>query len=333
MDEMSEDDIDEVGWHMEMLTLFFGESEKAYFKTEEIQQVKNITFPIYKKELHHIIGNKKIKEAKKGANELRILSCDIALLGGDANDSSVYTLISAKKIPNTNRYKREVLNIETHQGLHPESQALKIRRLFDDYECDYIVLDRQGNGISVYSYLCRKLWDNERKVEYIPFYSMNEKDDDKLKFYHTEDEYEEKIFTVSATEEYNSEMAMDLKDKIINKRISFLLSKSDVREHFDNESWYHKISAEDQLDLMMPYIQTQLLETEMVLLERVPHDKFVKLKEQNGKRKDRYVSCAMGNFFITKLERDLNKRTNKVTDPSKYFLFGGGNRKSNSRRF
>ena len=311
---------------MEMDTLFFGESEKAYFKTEEIQQVRSVTFPIYKKELHHLIGNKKIANQDKASNELRILSCDIALLGGDANDASVYTLISAKKSPSGTRYKREVLNIETHQGLHPETQALKIRRLFDDFECDYIVLDRQGNGISVYSYLCRKLYDNERKIEYTPFYSMNEKDDIKLKLFHTEDEYEEKIFTVSATEEYNSEMAMDLKDKIINRRINLLLSKSDVREHFDNEKWYHKLSPEDQLDLMMPYIQTQLLETEMVLLERIPHDKYVKLKEQSGKRKDRAVSLMMGNMFITQLERDLNKKKNIITDPSKYFLFGKGRR-------
>lgn len=293
-----------------MNTMFFGESEKAYFKTQEIQDIKVIRYPIFKKEIQELIGNKKII-SKKEKNEIRVLSCDIALIGGDANDSSVYTLISAKLTKSGVRYKREVLNIEAYQGLHPETQAVMIRRLFDDFECDYIVLDRQGNGMSVYAYLCRKLYDNERKLEYQPFYSMNEKDDPKLQMFHLEDDYEEKIYTISATEEFNSDIALDLKDKIINKRISFLLAKNDIRDNLLSESWFIKLSAEDQVEVMNPYVQTTLLENEMVLLERIDHPKFVKLKEQSGKRKDRYTSLAYGNHFITKLERDLFKPKNK----------------------
>lgn len=296
---------------MEMDTLFFGESEKAYFKTEEIQDIKVVQFPIYKKELQEIIKNKKMV-SKKADDEIRILSCDIALLGGDANDSSVFTLLSAKKSKNGNRYKRQVLNIEAHQGLHPETQALMIRRLFDDLECDYIVLDRQGNGISVYAYLCRKLYDNERKKEYQAFYSMNEKDDPKLDAFHLEDEYEEKIYTVSASEEFNHDIALDLKDKITNKRINLLISKTDVREYFLNETWFNKLSPEEQVEVLNPYLQTTLLENEMVLLERIEHPKYVKLKEQSGKRKDRYSSLAYGNYFISTLEKDLQVRRDDV---------------------
>ncbi len=313
LDELAEDDIDEVGWHMEMDSLFFGESEKAYFKTEEIQEVKVMPFPIYKKESQELVKNKKLSQ-KKSDNEIRILSCDIALLGGDANDSSVFTLITGKKSKNGTRYKRHVLNIESHQGLHPETQALIIRRLFDDFECDYIVLDRQGNGISVYAYLCRKLYDNERKKEYSPFSSMNEKNDIKLSAFHTEDDYEEKIYTISASEEFNHDIALDLKDKIVNKRISFLISKSDVRENFANESWFEKLSIEEQVELLNPYVQTALLENEMVLLERIEHPKFVKLKEQAGKRKDRYSSLAYGNYFISLLEKDIKKDNYDIED-------------------
>jgi hypothetical protein len=319
LDELAEDDIDEIGWEMEMNTMFFGESEKAYFKTQELQDIKVAQFPIYKKELQDLIKNKKLINSKQ-KNELRILSCDIALLGGDANDASVYTLISAKLTKSGTRYKREVLNIESYQGLHPETQALIIRRLFDDYDCDYIVLDRQGNGISVYAYLCRKLYDNERKKEYQPFYSMNEKDEPKLEAFHIEEDYEEKIFTISASEEFNSDIALDLKDKIVNKRISFLISRNDIREFLINETWFHKLAIEEQVLLMNPFVQTTLLENEMVLLERIEHPKFVKLKEQNGKRKDRYVSLAYGNHFITLLERELSKQSPDV-DVSSFLFF------------
>lgn len=321
IDELSEEDIDEVGWLMEMECMFFGESEKAYFKTEELKEIEKIPYPIYKKELQDKIKNKEII-GKKQANEIRILSCDIALLGGDPNDSSVYTLISAIKTKDGLRYKRYVRNIESYQGLHPETQALIIRRLFDDYECDYIVLDRQGNGISVYAYLCRKLFDNERKKEYIPFFTMNELDEPKLSAYHTEEEYEQKIYTVSATEEFNHDIALDLKDKIINKRIELLIAKEDIRELFNNEAWFNKLSPEEKTDFLMPFIQTNLLENEMVLLERVEHSKFIKLKEQSGKRKDRYTSLAYGNYYISLLEKDLmKKKRNKDIDINKLFNF------------
>jgi len=318
-DELAEEDIDEIGWLMEMDCLFFGESEKAYFKTEELKNIEKSLYPIYKKEIQNIIKNKTIFK-KKLENETRILSCDIALLGGDANDASVFTLIVAKKSVDGMRYKRYVKHIESHQGIHPETQAFMIRRLFDDFDCDYIVLDRQGNGISVYGYLCKKMYDNERKIEYIPFYSMNEFEEPKLAAFHTEDEYEKKIYTISATEEFNHDIALDLKDKITNQKIELLISKEEARETFVQETWFNKLSAEEQVDILMPYAQTSLLENEMVLLERVEHPKYIKLKEQSGKRKDRYVSLAYGNFFVSLLEKKLQKKkkssTNWATAPT-----------------
>jgi len=220
------------------------------------------------------------------------------------------------------RYKRYVKNIEAYQGLHPETQALLIRRLFDDYDCDYIVLDRGGNGISVYGYLCRKLFDNERKIEYIPFYTMNELDELKLSAYHTEDEYEQKIYTISASEEFNHDIALDLKDKIVNKRIELLISKEDIREFYNQEAWFNKLSQEEKMDFIMPYMQTNLLENEMVLLERIEHPKYIKLKEQSGKRKDRYISLAYGNYYISLLEKELSKKVkDNSIDINKLFLF------------
>lgn len=319
IDELQEEDIDTIGWQLEMDCLFFGESEKAYFKTEELKDIRKIAFPIYDREMQNIIKNKALFE-KKSVNEIRILSCDIALLGGDQNDSSVFTLIVGKKTANGVRYKRYVRNIVSCQGIHPETQALMIRRLFDDYECDYIVLDIRGNGISIYSYLCRKLYDNERKIEYMPFYSMNEFNDPKLAAYHMEEEYEKRIFTVSPDEELNHDIALDLKDEIINKRIELLIPKEDARELLSQEPWFNKLSPEEKADFLLPYMQTNLLQTEMVLLERQEHPRYIKLKEQAGKRKDRYSSLAYGNYFISILEKDLTKKVKDV-DISKLFSY------------
>jgi len=320
IDELSEEDFDEIGWLMEMDCMFFGESEKAYFKTEELKDIKDIPYPLYKKDIQLLIKNKEIKEDKKYEDEIRVLSCDIALIGGDANDSSIYTLIVGKKNRTGTKLNRYVRYIESHQGLHPETQALMIRRLYDDLKCDYIVLDRQGNGISVYGYLCRRLYDNERRKEYIPFYSINEINEPKLSAYHIEDDYEQRIYTVSPTEEFNHDIALDLKDKIINKRIHFLISKEDARQLLNNEEWFEKLSPEDKALILNPYVQTSLLENEMVLLERQEHPKYIKLKEQSGKRKDRYTSLAYGNYFLSQIEKELVRNISfNDNDPLVYY--------------
>ena len=50
----SEPDYDDVAWHMEMDCLFFGESEKAFFKLKDIQKLgtKILDFNSERKNVH-----------------------------------------------------------------------------------------------------------------------------------------------------------------------------------------------------------------------------------------------------------------------------------------
>ena len=48
---------------------------------------------------------------------------------------------------------------DTFEGMHTEDQALVIRKLYDEYSCDYIVLDCTGLGLGVYDALVRDMVD------------------------------------------------------------------------------------------------------------------------------------------------------------------------------
>lgn len=52
-------------------------------------------------------------------------------------------------------------------------QALRIRQLYEDFDADYIVLDTRNNGLGVFEYLNRAMYDEERDVEYKPLTCMN----------------------------------------------------------------------------------------------------------------------------------------------------------------
>lgn len=326
MDELREDDIDEVGWEMEMNCKFFGESEKAYFKTEEINMTRNLYSPVYPKHMYDLVRDKSFKYPKKKDDEVRLLSVDIAMIADNANDASIYTLIQLfpirRKINGVEKvlgYERHYSYMESHMGGHTELQAIRIRQLYEDLDCDYIVLDRYGNGIGVYDSLCRNLYDKERDVVYKAFMSMNE---DKMKERCLEPDAEEKIFTIAATAELNSEIGTKFKDDMKKKKIKMLATKEEVNDFFYNIAGFHKLEIEQQAAFYMPYKQFDMLANEMVLLEGERTDKgLLKLKEQKGNRKDRYTSCSYGNYFASILEAELIKANQDYDDDDPLVFF------------
>lgn len=142
----SEDDFDPIGFYMEYETMFFGESERAFYKLEDIQNCRKIVKPVYPmNDVEYLESkDKKIKSTKQ-KGEKRILSCDIALMGSSrsiSNDLSVFTYI--RLIPDDNGYKRYVSYMESFSGEHSQNQAIRMKQLFYEFECDICVIDTQG---------------------------------------------------------------------------------------------------------------------------------------------------------------------------------------------
>lgn len=94
--------------------------------------------------------NVKIKQKEQG--EIRILSADIALMSSKKHNNDATAIFINCLLPTkAGRYSSNIVYTESNEGLRTEEQALIIRRLFDEYACDYLVLD--SNGI-YYAPLC-----------------------------------------------------------------------------------------------------------------------------------------------------------------------------------
>lgn len=325
MDELREDDIDEIGWEMEMNCMFYGESEKAFFKTEELNKIRTLKKAIFPKDYYNILKDKKHTYIEKEPDEIRCLSCDISMIGDKANDASIYSLMQLtplyRKINNESvlvGYKRKFSYMESYNGGHTESQAIRIRQLYDDLDCDYIVLDRLGNGIGVYDSLCKKLYDSERDVEYKAFCSMNE---EKMKERCPEINAEERIYTMCASLEINSSIALSFKDDIKKNKIELLVNKNECTEILENIKGYHSLPAELQVKFITVYRQFDVLVNEMVLLEGERQENGqIKIKEKRSERKDRYSSISYGNAFADVLEKELLRPNNDCKN-AKAFCF------------
>src|SRR5690606_17519304 len=141
-DEMAEKTFNEVKWEMEMNAQFWGSNLNSFFTYEDLQKNRKLTKVYYPKDVTDYLNDKEIIIPKKKDGEIRIVSGDIATMKGNQNDASAFVV--ARLIPTKSGYERHIVYMETIEGGHTTTQTMRIRQLFYDFDCDYIVLDTQN---------------------------------------------------------------------------------------------------------------------------------------------------------------------------------------------
>lgn len=331
-DEMSESDFNEISWMMEMESLFFGESEKAYFKFADLEKNRVLSKSIYPKSFYDIIKNKDFKYPEKDSNEIRLISCDISGMGSSKNnnDASVFTII--RLIPSRNKltYDKQVCYMESYDGGHSQTQALKIRRLYEEFDCDYIVIDTHSFGLSIFDNLATNLYDKELDRTYEALNCINDEEMAKRCFV---DDAPKVIYSIKANAQLNNDMHVYVRDDLKRGKLRLLINENECKEYLESIKGYKDLQLEDQTRFQLPFIQTSFLINEMVNLERTDtENNLIKLKEPSTKRKDRYSSLGYGVYVAKLLEANL-KPEKPHQDISKLLQFKTPTLKNNNRLF
>lgn len=309
LDEMSEDDFDPISWSVEMEGIWLGENEKSYFKFDDLEPNRIINYPIYPRNIYKKIKSSNFKYPEKKEGEIRIIASDISVMPGKNNDSSVFTIIRLIPLSDKNGkyYSREIVYMETMAGGHSAIQAIKIRQMFDDFDCDYIILDCAGVGMGIYDSLVQNLYDKERYIEYEAFTSMN---DDEMASRCQVQDAPKRIYTMKAYAQINSECAISFRDNLRKGKIKLLVNENSCKEILGGLKGFDSLTGEEQAKFIHPYMQVSALVSEMVNLEADINTQTsqVKLKEQSGQRKDRWSSVSYGNYLANILEKELRKQ-------------------------
>ena len=292
--------------------IWLGENEKSYFKFDDLEPNRNINTPIYPKYMYDKI---KIKYPLKKEGEIRIVASDISVMAGKNNDASVFTILKLTPLTNKNGsyYLREIVYMETMQGGHSTIQAIKIRQMYEDFDCDYIILDCAGVGMGIYDSLVQNLYDKDRCREYEAFTSMN---DEEMAERCQVPDSPKKIYSMKAYAQINSECAISFRDNLRKGKIKLLINENECKDILNGYKGFTSLPVEDQAKYIHPYVQTSSLISEMVNLEAEINGQTsqVKLKEQSGQRKDRWSSASYGNYLANILERDLRKQDDDDDD-------------------
>lgn len=311
-DIRNEEDMDEISWLMEMEGIWWGESSDAYFKSIELNPLRTLTKAFYPPtEIEYAQTKGKFKRNIPKINgEKRIIGADIALAAGEQNDNSVYTLM--RMLPDGDGYRREVVYIESHNGMNSEKQAIRIKQLFYDFEADYIIIDSQGIGISVFNELQKSNYDNDRDIDYEAFTCFN--DDNTVDKQMARGALPVIYSLKPASSSINHTIITSFKDAILKKKIKFLMNNSEAKDELIDKNNDLLTKSEEMARLLKPYMQTTLLINEMINLEWSINSGHIRVSEKGNNRKDRYSSCAYSNYLADLLEKEelrKKKRNNK----------------------
>ena len=304
-DEMSESDFDPTKFSMEMESLFFGDTDGAFFTFDDVsnrRKLKNAVYPT------SLIGNSRnLKIPDLVTNERRILSVDIALMASKKQNNDASAIVINSAIPtNNDNYTSNIIYMENHEGLTTDELALVVRRLYDMYKCTDLVVDTNGVGLSVFDMLIQDIVDPTTGELYPALSCRN----DKLMAERCKvDNAPKVIWSIKASASFNTEICTLLRSGFQNGKINLLISEFEAEEVLkDKIKCFNKMPAYEQIQYKLPYIQTTLLVYELINLEYEIKGTNVKITEKSGMRKDRYSSLAYNYWVQCELEREMLKK-------------------------
>jgi hypothetical protein len=296
----------------EYLNIPWGENADAYFKLSMFTQLRNISQSFYPQREDIYNERKNPFDLRRNDGEVRLVSCDIASRAGKANDLSITSCIRLN--PTSKGYMRDLSYMESYPGINMSLQALRVRQIFHDFNADYLVIDIANAGISLYNDLGRLIRDDERGTEYLPLTVMDHDSLDKS----TIDELRNKttgmnalplIYPISATARLNSEIAIEMRDKLQKKMWNFLIDEKGAEEYLMSSKYKKEFNIADNSEIrawyLSPYLQTSLMINECIGLSMKLLSGNIKLTEASNARKDRYTSISYGNYFASLLDKDL----------------------------
>ena len=322
--------VDEQEWKMEYEAYWIGsDDEKSFFKFDSIDPCRKVRRAIYPKEVIEQVDHKDryFSNQEKKQGEIRILFADIARKESKVgeNDATSVGIMSLTQVDdkrlNTSYFIREIPFIETFTGQNTVIQSLRLRELFDWFECDYLVIDAQNIGSSIIDNLALPITNPETGEEYPPINCINH-DDLKLGTVMFPNA-PKKVFGIMATPSLNSEIGYAMRDTIQKKRIRFLVDEAEGRKELDYIKEFDTFSPELKGVLRQPYLQSTALVSEMIELEYKisPDTNLLRLSEKSGMRKDRYSSVSYANYYANILERDLFQKKDIYEEVDEFISF------------
>lgn len=284
-----------LGFMREYESVWTGSSESSLVSLEDINKCRVIKKP-------------ELKAMDKNAEY--ILSYDVARSEGIANATSALVVI--KIIPRGDgTYQKHVVNIYDFEGTLFLEQARFLKQKVNDYKASMLVVDANGLGTGLVDQLVLEIDENP------PYEVIN---DDSYRQYRTGNS----IPMVYALKSQRAETkASDIHNVFIssinNHDVKLLVSETAAKSEglVKNQA-----NSEKDIEIRMPYTQTDLLIDEIMNLEYKQSGNNTDVKRiSRGINKDRFSALEYGLMYIHLLEKKNKTRKVERINPNDYLFF------------
>ena len=224
------------------------------------------------------------------------------------------SLVCARLVPTKSGYRREIVYVETHNGVGAPAQALRIRQLMTDFEADMLIMDFRNLGTPIFNIMTDTIHDEIRGCDYPPItVAYHETIANKYEEYMSQTIRKDAIpciYPIHATAELNSLMAVTFKDNLKTGKIEFLIQPEEVEKILSKEIGYKFFTGETgdfggRTWLLAPYEQTSSLINEALALTVYVVNGNFRLVEPKKSTKDRIISLIYLNYYASLLDKEL----------------------------
>lgn len=319
IDEMAETDFSEIKFSMEYEALWYGNTNGSFFDYNSISKNRKIKYPMMPARQAAKLGNSQnVRIVPKQNGELRILSADIALMSSKKHDNDASSIFINQLLPTkAGRYTSNIIYTDECEGLRTDDQALLIRRLFDEFICDYLVLDCNGLGLGVYDCLSKEIVDTSTGEIYPALSCCNNTE---MAARCTDPNADKVVWSIKASAQFNSDCAFLLRESFRSGRIRLLCTEYEAEEYLADIKAYSSLSAAEKMQVLMPYINTTLLVDELTKLQHEESGGKIRVYERSGMRKDRYSGLSYNNYVALQIESRLIKKQSNYSKLDNAFI-------------
>lgn len=310
-DEMAESTYNDINFRIEMGAEWIGTTEGGLFSFDDINGSRVIEKAFYPPNV--IIDKQSIQVPKKKNGEVRILTADIALMSSKKNDNDATSIFLNCVIPNkSGRCTSNFVYSENIEGMQAQDQALKLRKYFDYFDCDYIGIDARSVGMPIIDLLMRDIYDPQTGETYSAINCCNNQE---ISERCPDKNARKVIWAILGSSQFNSDAALSLRSGFQQGRIRLLQSEYNIDDYLSQTiKNYRKLSPTEQVSLKLPYINTGLSLNELVNLGYETNNNVIKVKEKAGCRKDRYSSMSYNYYIAQQIERGIEKKMNSSNE-------------------
>ena len=279
-----------------------GDIESAFFNSDRFDKQRKINMPEWK------YSNKTSKDG------YYIMGVDVGRFGCTTEVVIIKVTPGAGDIP-----RKRIVNIYSFDEEHFGLQALKLKRLFQQYKCRVAVIDGNGLGAGLVDMLTMDTIDPDTGETLYNWGVMND-EDNKYRNMKTDDTVNDAMYIMKANQVLNSEMYAYCQTEINSGRVNFLVDESIAKNKLLSQAQGKKMSQSQRADYLMPFVQTSILKDQMLNLVYENDGAHIILKQASKKiKKDKFSALIYGLYYC-KLQEDSRSKKRK-RDISKFMFF------------